>query len=128
MLSQTAIYALRAMGYIAKAGNDKPALAKTISAEMGIPLNFLSKIANRLTQAGLLKSARGVKGGFTLARPAETITLGEVAGLFMNMDDHKKCFLGMSECDGSCRLHAEWEPYFSKFNELLTNKTIDQLF
>jgi len=95
---------------------------------MGIPLNFLSKIANRLTQAGLLKSARGVKGGFTLARPAETITLGEVAGLFMNMDDHKKCFLGMSECDGSCRLHAEWEPYFSKFNELLTNKTIDQLF
>jgi Rrf2 family protein len=128
MLSQTAVYALRAMGYIAAHGDKGPVLARTISEAMAIPRNYLSKIAHRLVQAGLLKSVRGTNGGFTLTRPADQISLGQVAALFANLDNRELCFLQLHECDGTCNLHRDWEPLVDHFEQLLDRRTIDQVF
>jgi len=43
MLSQTGIYALRAMGYLATQRQEEPILTQTIAEKTGIPKNFLSK-------------------------------------------------------------------------------------
>ena len=58
MLSQTSLYAIRAMGFLAsESGMDKkPILGKIIAEEMKIPANYLSKILNRLVHAGLIRS------------------------------------------------------------------------
>jgi len=45
-----------------------------IRQQVGLPEKHLAKIFQSLVRTGLLKSLRGVNGGFTLARPAETIT------------------------------------------------------
>lgn len=125
LISQTATYALIAMGFIANNSNGEPVLTRTIAEQAAIPQNFLSKILNRLVQAGLLKSTRGTNGGFTLTRPAHEIRMQEVVELFMNLDEFKRCFMGRPTCDGSCRIHSRWVPIADQFLNLLENTTID---
>jgi len=90
MLNQTAIYAIRAMGFLACQDTDEPVLSSLIAKKMDILHNFLSKILNRLAQAGLTVATRGRRGGVKLGRPAVEIRLYDVVDLFMKVDDSKK--------------------------------------
>jgi Rrf2 family protein len=69
-------YALRAMLELAAAG----ALVKAeqLATTQGIPQKFLEGILLDLRHAELVTSRRGVEGGYSLARPAEEITLADV--------------------------------------------------
>ena len=127
MLSQTGIYALKAMGYIASQTDRTPVLSQTISDHTKIPQNFLSKILNRLVQAGMIRSIRGRGGGFVLAKPATKIFLKDVVGLFMKLDDFERCFLGNLKCDGTCGLHERWKLIADQFEALLSETTIMQI-
>src|SRR4051812_21211783 len=70
-------YAVRAMLAVAA---DHPRLVKaaTLAGAQDIPLSFLQGILLDLRRAGLLHSHRGVDGGYSLARLAEEITVGDV--------------------------------------------------
>ena len=127
MLNQTAIYALRAMGFLAAHNTGKPVQSALISKEMDIPHNFLLKILNRLSQTGLIYAVRGRGGGVKLSRPASEILLYDVVNLFMKVDDFKKCLLGTHTCDGSCGLHFRWQIVSEQFEKLLNETTIDQI-
>ena len=70
-------YAVRAMLAIA-AHHPHLVKAATLAAAQDIPLSFLQGILLDLRRAGLLHSHRGVDGGYSLARPAEDITVGDV--------------------------------------------------
>jgi len=124
MLSQTAIYAINAMAYIAKNSNGHLILTSEIAEQLQIPQNYLSKIMNRLVQSGYLKSRRGTKGGFSIFRNPSDISLFEVASLFMNTEDFNQCFLGLPKCDGTCGLHDDWNQMIEKFTEILKNNSI----
>ena len=126
MLNQTAIYAIRAMGFLAQQDTKEPVLSSTIASEMKIPRNFLSKILNRLAQAGLILATRGRGGGVKLCRPKSDIFLYEVVNLFMKVDDYKRCLLGMNNCDGSCGLHHRWRIIAKQFEKMLNETTIAQ--
>lgn len=127
MLNQTAIYALRAMGYLATKQDEGPVLSQTISDEMAIPKNFLSKIMHRLVQAGLVTSIRGTNGGFVLAKKAEEISMRDVVSNFMKLDDFDDCFLGFSECRGSCGIHDRWNPIAGQITKLLDDTSINEM-
>lgn len=127
MLNQTAIYAIRAMGFLAAQEEGIPILSNTIAEEMEIPKNFLSKILNRLVQAGIIRSIRGRRGGFVLALAPSKIRVRDVADLFMKLDDFKKCFLGLSRCNGSCGLHIRWKIIIEQFEMLLDETTVDRV-
>jgi Rrf2 family protein len=128
MLNQTSIYATRALGFLAKQENNEPVLSSTIAAEMSIPRNFLSKILNRLAQAGIIQTTRGRNGGVTLSRPSTEIYLYDVVDLFMKIDDFKGCLLGLnSKCDGTCGLHLRWRIISEQFEKILTETSIDQI-
>ena len=128
MLNQTAIYAIRAMGFLAGQDTEKLVLSSTIASEMNIPRNFLSKILNRLSQAGLISATRGRGGGVMLSRPTSDILLRDVVDLFMKTNDYKQCFLGLRACDGSCGLHLRWRIISNQFEQMLNDTTIDQIF
>jgi Rrf2 family protein len=128
LLSQTAIYALRAIGFIAKNNSNQPILSSRISEQLEIPQNYLSKIMHRLVQEGYLISKRGTNGGFILAKEVNSITLNEIVSLFMNLDQIDACFLGESKCDGSCGLHNQWLPIMKAFKKLINKNTIDKIF
>ena len=74
-LSKQTDYALLALTYLA-AG--RAANTKEIAEQYDIPLELLAKVLQRLTRAELLTSTAGPTGGYRLARPPETVTVGEV--------------------------------------------------
>jgi Rrf2 family protein len=70
-------YALRAAIELAAAG-DGPVKGERIAQAQEIPLKFLENILGDLRHAGVVRSQRGVDGGYWLARPADEITVAEV--------------------------------------------------
>jgi Rrf2 family protein len=70
-------YALRATIELAAAG-EGPVKGERIAQAQEIPLKFLENILGDLRHAGIVRSQRGVEGGYWLARPAEEITIAEV--------------------------------------------------
>jgi len=127
VLNQTAIYAVRTMGFLAKQDDGNLVLSSTIATVMNIPRNFLSKIINRLTLAGLVLAIRGKGGGVKLARPAADIFLNEVVGLFMKVDDPEYCLMGLNTCNGSCGLHTRLRTISEQFKKILQDTTVDQI-
>lgn len=73
-------YALRALAEIAAAESrgGGPVRREQVSEAQGIPANFLENILRELRQAEIVRSVRGSKGGFVLARPADQIALADV--------------------------------------------------
>ena len=127
MLSQTAIYAVRAAAFLAAHGADGPVLAQTIAERMHVPRNFLSKILLRLVREGMVRSIRGIHGGFVLAKNPAEIRVRDVAEVFMDLSVFGKCFLAMPECQEKCRIHERWQPIHREFQKLLDETTIDQV-
>lgn len=71
-------YAIRGLQELARRNEDAPVQLKVIAGSCEVSEAFLAKIFQSLAQAGVVKSHRGVKGGFSLGRPATEITLREV--------------------------------------------------
>jgi len=76
-VSAKADYAARAAVELSTAG-DGPIKADRIAEAQGIPGKFLETILLELKHAGIVRSQRGPDGGYTLARPAEEISLADV--------------------------------------------------
>lgn len=77
-ITRQADYAVRAMAYLAQLGPDKRAATGLIAQEKSIPPSFLAKIVSQLSVAGLLQTSRGARGGVSLAKPPEAISLLDV--------------------------------------------------
>jgi Rrf2 family cysteine metabolism transcriptional repressor len=71
-------YALRAVLDLALAPGGEPIRIADIAHRQKVPQKFLETILGELKKHGFLVSKRGAEGGYLLARPAETLTLGEV--------------------------------------------------
>lgn len=71
-------YALRILLDIAANGGDTPRPIKEIAASQGISEKFIARIVVPMRRAGLLASARGVRGGLLLGRFPEKITLLDI--------------------------------------------------
>ena len=77
-ISRSTGYALVAVGYVAQYYKEGAVLASRISKQYNIPLEYLLKILQQLVRANVLRSKRGPRGGFFLAKPAENIALLEI--------------------------------------------------
>jgi Rrf2 family protein len=78
-ISAKAEYACLAVLALARRKPDDPPLRiREISEAHGIPERYLVQILLQLKGAGLVASTRGASGGYRLARPAASISLGEV--------------------------------------------------
>ncbi len=78
MFTQTAEYALRAIVSLADSSGGQPLTTQQIANLTQVPLNYLSKIMQALGRGGLVESQRGKHGGFTLAKPANRLTILDV--------------------------------------------------
>jgi Rrf2 family protein len=77
-ITRQADYALRAMLYLAQLEPTKRAATSQIAEEQHIPPSFLAKIISQLSIAGLIHTSRGARGGVSLARAPEDISILEV--------------------------------------------------
>jgi Rrf2 family protein len=71
----------------------------------------LASVLQKLARAGLVKSYKGPKGGFYLARPPERITLYDIVEAVGSLDNLTKCAIGLEDCKGDmlCPLHDQWQ-------------------
>lgn len=105
-LSQKTHYALLALLELASKPDQRPSIPQ-IAAARGIPEPFLQVILRQLRQGGLVDSQRGKAGGFTLARPAGTISLYEVV-IFLEGEMTPLCHDAPCLRRGACALGAWW--------------------
>ena len=78
MFSTKAEYGVRVMAHLAGRDGEGPASLASIAEAEGLPLAYLEHLAARLRRAELVQSTRGAHGGYSLARPAASITMAEV--------------------------------------------------
>jgi Rrf2 family protein len=74
-------YALRALTELTRSGGAGPVPIGELARRREVPVQFLEQLFATLRRAGLLKSQRGVKGGYSFARDPSDITVLEVVEL-----------------------------------------------
>jgi len=108
-ITRQADYAVRAVLYLAKNGEQRAATSQ-VAQEQRIPPSFLAKIISQLSIAGLLHTSRGARGGVTLAREPEDISLLEVIEAIDGPIQLNECVGENSICsfDNDCPLKPVW--------------------
>ena len=74
-------YAVRALAELARRGDSAPVPIGEIARARDIPVQFLEGLFATLRRAGILQSQRGVKGGYSFAKPPGELTVLEVVQL-----------------------------------------------
>jgi len=74
-------YAIRALAELARSGAAGPVPIGELARRRDIPVQFLEQLFAALRRAGVLKSQRGVKGGYSFAREPSDVTVLEVVEL-----------------------------------------------
>lgn len=77
-LSRTVLYALQATCQLGASHDDSPVPSKKLAEGGGMPDRFLLQILRNLVAHGVLRSTRGVIGGYALARSPEDISLLDI--------------------------------------------------
>jgi Rrf2 family protein len=122
-------YAIRAGTHLAARHGDELVKLKEIAEAEDIPAPFLSSILQRLVAAGLIRSARGPTGGYSLVRaPAET-TLYDIKEAVDGVTELEECAVGLGPCsdDMPCPLHDTWKPIRRQITEYLRQTTLQQM-
>jgi Rrf2 family protein len=91
------------MKHLAERPSQGSLSAKDVADAYGIPPEALAKILQKLVKAGLLHSQHGTNGGYTLARPAHTISAFEVIQAIDGPLFITSCITVRGECDQSDR-------------------------
>ena len=122
-------YGIEGVLYLARCGPDEPALIRDISRATAIPENFLSKIFQRLATKGLLRSRRGFRGGFRLARPARRITLREIVEALQGPIEFHRCLDHLRERGrtGRCHVRRVFEKAQRKVAAILDQTTLEDI-
>ncbi|NLG73755.1 MAG: Rrf2 family transcriptional regulator [Chloroflexi bacterium] len=109
-ITRQADYAVRAVLYLAKLGTEQRAATSQIAQEQKIPPSFLAKIVSQLSVAGLLQTSRGARGGVSLARSPEEISLLEVVEAIDGPIYINECVAGNGDCsfDDDCPMRPIW--------------------
>jgi len=118
-------YAARALLSLALHGEERPTSVKEIAERTDLPQPYLEQILLAVKGAGLVRSKRGVGGGYVLARPPEQITLAEILSAvdgplttFTEEHDH---------CEGHCVLQEVWVTVSEETRKAFETYTLAEL-
>ncbi len=108
-ITRQADYAVRAVLYLAQLGPDRRAATSQIAQEQQIPPSFLAKIVSQLSVAGLLQTSRGARGGVSLARSPDQISLLEVVEAIDGPIFLNECVAnGVCNFGDTCPMRSVW--------------------
>lgn len=125
-ISEATTLALHAMIYIA-ANPERPISTAKIAERFNVSAAHLSKVMQRLTHVGLLKSLRGPNGGFVLMKPANEVTLLEIYEIIEGPVPTSTCLLETPACSGDlCVISKLLKNVQKEVNKFLKNTTIDK--
>jgi Rrf2 family iron-sulfur cluster assembly transcriptional regulator len=125
-------YASRALLSLALHGASVgPTSVRDVAERTGLPQPYLEQILLALKGAGLVRSKRGVGGGYILARPPEEITLGQIVsavdGPIAAGDFGEPHTNGACNHEGQCALLAVWADVGRHMREHLDSFTLQDM-
>jgi len=127
-ISAKADYGVRALVELAR-DTARPLTCESIASSQEIPFRFLKSVVGDLRRAGLVRSQRGCEGGYWLGRPAEDISLLEVAlavdGELMTL--RGEALTGLAYPGPAAGLPDVWREIEATARQLLAGTTIASL-
>ena len=112
-LNQATDYAFRMVLYLATCPEGTKITGAALAEKQNIPERFLLKIMRSLTAADIMKSYRGVEGGFALQRDPKDITLYDVIDAVEGQTQLQRCLADPDACTrgcgGMCSLYNAFE-------------------
>jgi len=133
-ISKKTQYGLRAMVYLADVfEKDRVFSLREISKEEDISFDYLEKIISKLEKNKLVKSKRGIKGGYCLARHPKKIKVGEIIKILEETIAPVKCIAREKEkkyhCPRKkiCKTITVWKKVQDSLNTTLNSITLADL-
>jgi len=129
-ISTKSQYGLRAMVYLARFPKQISSI-KTISENEEISFDYLEKIISKLEKASLIKSKKGVQGGYYLAKNPSKIKIGEIIRILEGDIALVKCISGQKRCmctrERECLTKSFWKKIQDSLNSALNSLTLKDL-
>jgi Rrf2 family protein len=126
MISQTAEYALRAIVFLADQGEART--TQEIAAATRVPASYLSKVMQSLSRARVVRSQRGLHGGFTLATSPNELSVWDVIEAVDPIQRIRTCPLGL-KAHGTklCPLHRRLDDALALVENAFRESTVTDL-
>jgi Rrf2 family protein len=129
LFSKTMIHGVYVLCYLSRQPDDVVIPAGPIADAMNVPPEQAAKILQALTRAGLVRSARGRRGGYALARKPDEITLDKLVEALGSGDEQKR--LGSRECPVRpgyvCSAYYGLEKLYDSIRQFLSTQTLAPL-
>lgn len=108
-ITREADYAIRCILYLSES-RGKVTMVDEIAKSKNIPRSFLAKILQKLAKAGIVRSFRGVKGGFQLAKKPEEVSLLDIINTIDGPVAMNRCTIDKRICrfSNECPVHRVW--------------------
>ncbi|WP_297428574.1 Rrf2 family transcriptional regulator [Clostridium sp.] len=130
-INQESDYAFRIVLMLCKEGLDNKLDAKSLSEKGNIPLRFLLKLTRKLTRAGIVKSYRGVNGGYAITRDPKNISLKDVVEAIQGPIIVTRCIYDKQACSANksdhCSIHRALGNIQSTMVQELEKVNFDEL-
>jgi len=128
-ITQTADYAVRTAVYLALHRNDGPVAAASIAREMTIPVDYISKVVQALSRAGLVESVPGRNGGARLARDPADLSMLDIIEAVDGPVTLTRCVTRPGACprDSFCIVHPFWESTQKALISVLSGKKLSDI-
>jgi Rrf2 family protein len=92
-------YAIRGLSEMVIRGDGQRMMLDDLIAGTNLPRDFMAKVFQKLVHAGILRSAKGRGGGFTLARQPHQITLMDISEAIDGPQTMDRCVVGLEKCN-----------------------------
>lgn len=130
-ISRKAEYALLALGQLsslAAEGGGPTCTARELARRLSAPRELLSKVLQSLARAGLVRSEKGVRGGYALARSATRISVADLVEAVDGPVALVDCLDDPEACDrrADCCLREPFSQLNSDLHGLLKDMTVDR--
>ncbi len=128
-ITRQADYAIRVVLFLSEREPGEVVSVDDIARERLVPKSFASKIVQKLTKAGITRSFRGVKGGFSLAKPPGEITVLEVLETIDGPVAVNRCVVDDGACilSNECAVHPIWQRIQGEIRDKLSGITFRSL-
>ncbi len=124
-------YALRAMVDLVLYANDGPVLRRDIASRQEISADYVAQLFRQLGTAGVVKGIKGPGGGYTLARDATTISVGDIVRAVEGPIAVANCAVADNDLDcrwgEECVARAVWQRVTRAIEDALDNISLADL-
>ena len=128
-LTRATEYAYRALRFLASRKEERWFSIQEIAQAEEMPVQFLAKVMQHLTQAGLVHSACGKTGGYRLGRPAAQVKMADV---FLAMEGPlsvNMCMMYPTDCKfvEHCKVHNVWQELQDAILNVMNRHTLEEI-